>query len=324
MLISTLFSFSVGLIVMLISAQVFLNIVQELSVKWKFSPLFISLVIVALGTNLPELTVTIASLNNGDPGLAMGNIVGSSIANLTIILGIATFFGKVRIGTTKTPKNATLLALLTLLFSVLMLSSVQTSYQVILLSLGVLFSIIYQYILAIHGRNHEDSKLLEIIEKINKKKKYKPMGIYIMLFVGSLIGISIGGKITVNSVEDLAHILNLSTTLLGLTLTAIATSLPELLLALIASKKSENKVVLGTLIGSNIFNLSLFPAIILFSTIGFKIKKFITIKEIFFLLLITVFFYSIIVKNQGTVISKKISIVLMLLFPLFTFFVFYF
>lgn len=324
MLIPAFFSFSVGLIVMLISAQIFLNIVQELSIKWKFSPLFISLVIVALGTNLPELTVTIASLHSDDPGLAMGNVVGSSIANLTIILGIATFFGKVRIGTTKTPKNAAVLAILTILFSVLMLSSVQTSYQIILLSIGVIFSLIYQYMLALHGRLHEDLNLLKLIEKVNKKKKYKPLLVYIILFTGSLIGITIGGKITVDAVENLAQILNLSTTFLGLTLTAIATSLPELLLSLIASKQSENKVVLGTLIGSNIFNLSLFPAIILFSTIDLKIKKFITIKEVFFLLLITALFYSIIVKSQGTIISKKVSIVLMLLFPLFTFFIFYF
>jgi len=148
MLLPTISSFAVGLIVMLISAQTFLNVVRELSVKWKFSPLFISLVIVALGTNLPELTVTIASLNNGDPGLAMGNVVGSSIANLSIILGITTFFGKVRIGTTKTPKNATILMVITLLFAVLTLSSVRTYYQVILMSIAIIFSLVYQYVLA--------------------------------------------------------------------------------------------------------------------------------------------------------------------------------
>jgi len=258
MLLPTISSFAVGLIVMLISAQTFLNVVRELSVKWKFSPLFISLVIVALGTNLPELTVTIASLNNGDPGLAMGNVVGSSIANLSIILGITTFFGKVRIGTTKTPKNATILMVITLLFAVLTLSSVRTYYQVILMSIAIIFSLVYQYVLAKYGRLHEDKKLLALIDKVNKKKKFMHPAIYIILFIGSLIGLTIGGQVTVNSVEDLSLILGLTTTFLGLTLTAIATSLPELMLSLIATKKDENKVVLGTLIGSNIFNLSLF------------------------------------------------------------------
>lgn len=324
MLLSTIFSFGVGLIVMLVSAQTFLNVIQELSIKWKFSPLFISLVIVALGTNLPELTVTIASISNNDPGLAMGNVVGSSIANLSIILGISTFFGKVRIGTTKTPKNAAILLVITLLFSVLILSSVQTYYQIIILATTLLFSLAYQFMLARYGRLHEDKKLLELIDKINKKKKHLPKIVYFLLFVGSLIGLTIGGQVTVNSVEDLSLILGLSTTFLGLTLTAIATSLPELLLALIASNKNENKVVLGTLIGSNIFNLSLFPAIILFSTMSLKIKKLVTIKEILFLLLITTIFYSLVLKKQGTVIQKKVSILLMIIFPLFTLFLFYF
>lgn len=324
MLLPTLFSFSVGLLVMLVSSQTFLNVVQELSVKWKFSPLFISLVIVALGTNLPEFTVTIASLRNNDPGLAMGNLVGSSIANLSIILGTATLFGKVRIGTTKTPKNATILALITVLFSILALSSVRLSYQVMLLLGATTFSLGYQYVLAKYGRLHEDRKLLQIIEKVSKKKKYMPPIAYILLFAGSLIGITVGGQVTVNAVENLSVILGLTTTFLGLTLTAIATSLPELLLSIIATRKNENKVVLGTLIGSNIFNLSLFPAIVLAASTNIRIIKFVTIKDLLFLLLTTAIFYSLVIKKQGTVIDKKMSILLMLIFPLFTLFIFYF
>lgn len=324
MLFPTIFSFSVGLLVMLVSAQTFLNVVQELSVKWKFSPLFISLVIVALGTNLPEFTVTIASLSNNDPGLAMGNVVGSSIANLSIILGITALFGKIRIGTTKTPKNATILAVITVLFSILAMSSVRINYQIILLVLAVLVSLSYQYVLARYGRLHEDKKLLQMIEKVSKKKKYMHPIVYGILFLGSLVGLTIGGQVTVKAVEDLSVILHLTTTFLGLTLTAVATSLPELLLSLIATRKNENKVVLGTLIGSNIFNLSIFPAIILFASTDIRIRKFVTIKELFFLLLITSIFYSLVVKKQGTVIEKKMSILLMLIFPIFTLFIYYF
>lgn len=322
-MISVLFSFVVGLIVMLIAAQVFLNVAKDLSAKWKFSPLFISLVIVALGTNLPELTVTLAAISKNDPGLAMGNVVGSSIANLTIILGVSTLFGKVRVGTTKTPKNSALLVLITVLFAILMLSSVIVAYQIILLLIAIVFSLIYQYTLAKNGRLNEDKKLLELLDKLHKKKKYLPRSAYLLMFFGSLIGLIIGGQITVTSVETLAEMLYLSTTLLGLTLTAIATSLPELLMSVIASNNKDNKVVLGTLIGSNMFNLTLFPAIVLFSTIGYKIRKFITVKEIFFLLLVTVIFYFIVQRNKGETISKKTSLLLISLFPIFTYFVFY-
>jgi Ca2+/Na+ antiporter len=205
-----------------------------------------------------------------------------------------------------------------------MLSSVRSNYQVILLALTLVIALIYQYKLAVEGRLHEDKKFLALVEKLTKRKKQIPKIFYLLLFIGSLIGISIGGQVTVRSVENLSVILGLTTTFLGLTLTAVATSLPELLLSTIASRKEENKVVLGTLIGSNIFNLSLFPAIILFSTMGERIKKFITIKEMFFLLLITALFYSLVIKKQGTVIEKTMSILLILIFPIFTLFIYYF
>lgn len=318
-----IFSFGAGLTVMLVSAQIFLNLTKEFSAKWKFSPLFISIVIVALGTNLPELTVTLAALSNSDPGLAMGNAVGSSIANLTIVLGAATLFGKVRIGTTKTPKNAFLLLFTTFLFSILTLSSVSTTYKVILLSTTLLISLIYQYALAVNGRLHEDKKMLQLIGKLSKKKKKLPGIAYLGLFIGSLIGISLGGNITVNAVEELSHVLHLSTTVLGLTLTAIATSLPELLTSIIASSKKDNKVVLGTLMGSNIFNLTIFPAIILWTTHGVRIKKFISTKEIFFLILSTVVFYFIVKKYNGTTIRKDISIMMITIFAVFSVVIFY-
>ncbi|OIO44791.1 MAG: hypothetical protein COZ34_01610 [Candidatus Pacebacteria bacterium CG_4_10_14_3_um_filter_34_15] len=322
-MLPAIFSFSAGLVVMLVSAKIFLDLVTELSAKWKFSPLFISLVIVALGTNLPELTVTIAALGHGDPGLAMGNVVGSSIANITIILGAATLFGNVRIGTTKTPKNAFLLLLITVLFSVLTLSSVSTIYKVILLSAAVFVSFVYEYILALNGRLHEDKKLLKLIAKLSNKKPKFPKIVYIILFLGSIAGLSVGGNITVNSVTDLSHLLNLSTTVLGLTLTAIATSLPELLMSIIASNKKDSKVVLGTLIGSNIFNLTFFPAIIFISTMGIQIKKFISIKEIFFLLLSTLVFYLLVKKRNGETVSKDISVLLITIFAVYSVFIFY-
>lgn len=322
-MLPAIFSFSAGLVVMLISAKIFLDIAQEFSARWKFSPLFVSLVIVAFGTTLPELTVTISALSHADPGLAMGNAVGSSIANITIVLGAATLFGKVRIGTTKTPKNAFLLLTISLLFSVLALSSIATSYKVIFLLSIICFNFIYQYILAVNGRNHEDKLFLKLLEKLTKKKKKLPAIVYVIMFVGSIAGLGIGGNIAVNSVESLAKILGLSTTILGLTLTAIATSLPELLTSIIASNKKDNKVVLGTLIGSNIFNLTLFPAIILNYTSDLKIKKFVSIKEIFFVMLSALVFYMIVKKYSGKVIPKEVSILLITIFAVYSVFIFY-
>ncbi len=316
-----IFEFITGLTVMLISAKVFLDITQEFSVKWRFSPLFIALVVVALGTNLPELVVTISALQHLDPGLAMGNAVGSSITNLTIVLGLSTFFKNIRVGTTKTPKNALILLITTFLFSVLSLSSILSYYQVAILSITLIMVLSYQYILAKRGRFHEDKKLLAIIEKLHNKRKQLPKIAYLLLFLGSIIGLGIGGNITVTSVESISLTIGISTTILGLTLTSIATSLPELLMSLMSNNKN-NKVALGTLMGSNIFNLTLFPTIILYNSSNYEIKKLISITEIFFLILITTIFYGIIKKYKGKTIPKEISIILITYFIMFILFIF--
>jgi len=316
------FEFIVGLTIMLISAKIFLDITQEFSARWKFSPLFIALVVVALGTNLPELVVTISALKHSDPGLAMGNAVGSSIANLTIVLGVSTLFKNVRVGTTKTPKNAFILLVVTFLFSILSLSSVLPYYQVVILLTTMIMVLSYQYILAKRGRLHEDKKLLQLIEKLSNKRKRLPKTAYLILFIGSIIGLGVGGNITVNSIENISLKIGISTTILGLTLTSIATSLPEMLMSLMSSGKKNNKVILGTLIGSNIFNLTLFPAIILYNTSGYRVRKFISITEVFFLMLITTIFYGVVKKYKGKFISKKISIILITCFIAFTLFIF--
>ena len=201
--------------------------------------------------------------------------------------------------------------------------SVTTIYKVILLITALIFSLSYQYILALNGRLHEDKKLLQLIDKLSKKRRKLPRIVYLILFLGSLAGLSIGGNITVTSVTELSKILHLSTTVLGLTLTAIATSTPELAMSLLASSKKDNKVVLGTLMGSNIFNLTIFPAIILWSTMSVKIKKFISTKEIFFLMLISLVFYVIVKKYNGKIISREISILLISFFAVFSVFIFY-
>lgn len=310
MLLQTLLAFGVGLLIMLASSQVFLNITRRVAAKWKFSPLFISIVLVALGTNLPELTLTLSALVQNDPGFAMGNLVGSSILNITLVLGIATLFSAVRIGTKKTQYNAAILLAVTLLFIGVQFSSLQSFIGAAILLIALMFSLIYQYLAAVSGRFNEDEKIIRLIKRLQNKKAPLPSYIYVLGFIASVIGLGIGGYVTVETVSQLSLILGLSTTVLGLTLTAIATSMPELILTVLASRKHENKVVIGTLIGSNIFNLTLFPALILISSQPIAMAP----TEFVFLLLATLATSLTILYYKGTTIPKKVSFGFLLIF----------
>ncbi|MCA9368718.1 MAG: sodium:calcium antiporter [Pseudomonadales bacterium] len=313
MLLSTLLAFFVGLAVMLIASQAFLNVIQELAAKWRFSPLFISLVIVALGTNLPELTVTGVSLYQHDADLAMANLIGSSIANITLIFGIAVLFNNIRIGTNKSQKNAVLLLAITVLFVILLLSSVSKTNQVIIFVITISAALLYQYLSAKEGRLHEDKRLLDQLQKLYTKKRRYPNFFYAVMLTTTISGLAVGGLVTVNAVNNLAHILGYATSVLGLTLTAVSTSLPELLLSILASRKNENKVVIGTLVGSNIFNLALFPAIVLWLGEQGPISNW----ELYSLLIITIFFSLMLFMYKGRNVAKKVGFGLIAIYLVF-------
>lgn len=313
MLLPTLLSFAVGLAIMLVSSQAFLNVIQELAAKWRFSPLFISLVIVALGTNLPELTVTGVSLYHNDADLAMANLIGSSITNITLIFGVSTLVAGVRLGTNKSQKNAVLLLAITVLFVVLMLSAITITNKGIILAFAISIALIYQYITAKQGSLHEDKRLLDSLQRLYKKKRKHPQLYYFATLVTTITGLTVGGIVSVNAVEQLSVILGYATSVLGLTLTAVATSFPELLLTLLASHKHENKVVLGTLVGSNVFNLSLFPAVILF----FGNQGVFSNWELYALLVISIFFSIMIFMYKGREVPKKVGIALLLFYVVF-------
>lgn len=315
MLLAALFQFVGGIIVLLISAQFLLNVSKAIASKWRLSPLFIGVVVVALGTTLPEMTVTLQSIANHDPGLAMGNVVGSNITNIGLIFGLAVLLGQPKVGTTKTPQDALLLVILSFIF--LIVRSVGWSYQlqgVVLLS-AVLIIVAIQYVSARHGRQHED-KLLRKIAKPDRGAAFYthlPKGARLMALLAAVIGVGIGGKLSVGGVEDLAVLLGLTTTTMGLTLVAVATSLPELITVLIADAHDDDKLLVGTIIGSNMYNLGLFGGILSLA----QQRTYLPLREQLFLIEITLLFALIILFYSSRRIPRYWGVVLVVSFIIF-------
>jgi cation:H+ antiporter len=314
-LTSIIILFFSGVALLLLSSRLLIEISKQLAEKWKLSPLFVSLVLVSLGTNLPELTVLISSLLKGDAGLAMGNIVGSNISNVTLIFGAGIILHSPRIGTVKTQKNNLLMILLTSLFVILEFIPISRFIKGATLLVFLMGFIAYEYSLAKYGQLHEDKNLFKKIEK-KTDKVFNQDGsslISVLAVVGAIFGLGIGSDLIVGSVEQLSTLLNISTTLIGITLVATTTSLPEMITIIIAGARKEDKIVIGTLIGSNIYNLSMFIPILQFSPYRAVLKS----SDLIYLLFSVFFFGYVIISSKGKKVPRIYGFISIAIFIFF-------
>ena len=238
------FSF-LGLFLLLISGDFLVRGAIELSSRLGISALLVSLTIVAFGTSAPELIVAIKATLNGAPGLAMGNVVGSNIANILLVLGLPILLVKLQNDIADTRRSFVFMIFASLLFVFLGMSgSFSWVYGVVLLSLLI-------FILADSFR--QGRKNVENYE--NKSGKLKSWSSIIFFLLLGILGLPLGADILVKNASLLAHDYGISDATIGLTLVAIGTSLPELATTFVAVMRKKADVVLGNLIGSNIFNL---------------------------------------------------------------------
>jgi len=306
----TVVLFILGALLLILSTQLFIKLAERISVSLKLSPLVIGLTVVSIGTSLPELTVSTIAAFRGDMGLAMGNIIGSNIVNVFLVFAVGILIGKLRVGTTKTQRNIYIMSGITgffLLLYFLGMSNIIAGGILLFLALIVTLD---EYVWGVYGRSHEDAK------KYAKRKYSKFSLVDVGKLSGALTGVVAGGILTVTSVEQLSIFLGFSTTILGLSITAIVTSLPELLTTIFSQKDHEEKITIGNLIGSNIYNLALIGGIVL----CFSSWKIITAYEIFMLMLATLTFTVVVVSNKGKIIPKNTGVLMLILFTAYIYF----
>lgn len=300
-------AFIVGVLVLLYSTEIFIRMAVRISSRLRVSPLIIGTTIVAIGTSIPELAVSGIAAANNDPGLAIGNIVGSNIVNITLVLPIGIFIGKLRIGTMKTQRNALLLLAVTAVFALPIIPALPfLSSGVLFLALAAIITI-GEYRLGVIGRDHEDAV------RFHNRKHHHPPSVNATLLALSLAGIVIGGYITVASVEAIARLTGYSTTVLGLSLAAIATSLPELLATIVSQGEHQAKITIGNVMGSNMYNILLIGGIVRLIASPQPIPAI----EWIFLLTVTAGFFAIIKIFSGKVIPKWVGVALLGLFAVF-------
>ena len=250
----TYFLLIIGIFFLIQGANYLVDGSSSLAKKMKVPTLIIGLTIVAFGTSMPELVVNIISAANNEGAIAFGNIVGSNIANILLILGITACITNLKVQHSTTWKEIpfSLLAVITLLiFSItysldkLSLNSIFRFEGIILL----LFFAIFLYYVFELSKNKTDTKNKKIDIKLLSNTK---IVVYIVL---GLIGLYLGGKWTVEGAVALARLFGMSEYFISLTIVAIGTSLPELITSIIAALKKDVDLAIGNVVGSNIFNI---------------------------------------------------------------------
>ena len=212
--------------------------------KFNIPEIIIGLTIVACGTSAPEAAVSISSVISGASGVGVGNILGSNIANILLILGISALIYNLHV-----QKNTVLYEIPFVAFISLLLMFMGWQYGMIShTGAGVLFILflLFLFYLYLVGKNHKDTS--NAIEKMSSLKM-------ILFVVFGIVALVFGAKLTVNSATDIARALNISERVIGLTVIAFGTSLPELVTCIVASVKKHSDIVVGNIIGSNIFNI---------------------------------------------------------------------
>ncbi|MGN0144227.1 MAG: calcium/sodium antiporter [Clostridium sp.] len=289
----------IGFGLLIKGADVFVDGASAIAKKMGIPPVIVGLTIVSIGTSAPELAVSLISSVKGSNNLAIGNVVGSNLFNTLMVLGITTIVLPIIVHKEKVKMDFRVNTIVTILLFILVFDSIWGK-DINKLSridglILVILCIVYMTLLVIKAKKtdmpkSEEDKNINVITKL------------ILMVIGAA-GIVIGGQFVVDSASNIASSLGMSEKLVGLTIVAMGTSLPELVTSVIAALKGENEIALGNVLGSNIFNILLILGTS--SLISPIVVEQGLIADFSFLVIITIFLYILAFFNKEK--EKKIT-----------------
>ena len=291
-----------GLILLVWGADRFIDASSKIALQLGVSELVIGLTLIAFGTSAPEVSVAIASVLNQNANIATGTIVGSNIANIGLVFGISMFAFVGSKGLSKTPLVCFALSVVWLFIALQDLNiNVFESIGFIVILLLFLYGL------------YQESESSE-----SSKKEFEAKEIFFALV--SLTALIIGAQVTVENAEKLALLFGISETVIGLTIIAVGTSLPELAASLAALYKQKGQMIVGNIIGSNVFNIVTVMPIIGFG-IQASIDPQIIANDIWYLIVLSALFLMI-AALQTKISASMLKVGGTLLIGIYSFFVF--
>ncbi|WP_301107443.1 calcium/sodium antiporter [Sporosarcina sp.] len=244
----------VGFALLIKGADFFVNGSSNIARLLRVPPLLIGLTIVAFGTSSPEATVSIIAALEGSSGVAVGNVVGSNIFNITLVVGMAAFLYPLKVDSETIKKQIPFTLLASVALLILMSDVVLQGFGSNVISRGdgfiflLFLSIFMYYVIETGLKSRKDAEIKPPETDISWGKN-------IAVTLLGLAAIIFGGNLVVTNGTEIAYSLGMSETLVGLTIIAIGTSLPELVTSITAALKKESEIALGNIVGSNIFNI---------------------------------------------------------------------
>ena len=243
----------IGFVILIKGADLFVDGASNIALNFKVSKMLIGLTIVAFGTSAPEFAVSVKGLLSGSFDIVLGNVIGSNILNILLILGVAAMIHPLVVKSNTVKKELPITLLITSLFAVLLsdnlfdksMSNNSTRGDGIVL---ILFFLVFIYYLINLMRNKVEDSTDEKVLSLPKS--------FLYTFIG-LVMIILGSNFVVDSASYLAKAFGVSERIISLTIIALGTSLPELVTSVMATKKGEYDIAIGNAVGSNIFNIGI-------------------------------------------------------------------
>jgi len=238
--------FIVGLVALVGGAEILVRAVTKLAAILGISKLIIGLTVVAFGTSAPELAVSIQAGINGETDIMLGNIIGSNISNTLLILGLASLIIPIKVNVSIIKSDAPIMIGVTLLVFFFALNGFISFWECLILSVLLLIYLLFL--------SRQGSAELGTPIKRPEKKLSTTLGYLLLSIVGFILLIS-GARWMIDSALIFAEAAGVSELVIGLTVVAVGTSLPEVVVVLVAALKKERDIAVGSIIGSNILNL---------------------------------------------------------------------
>ena len=243
----------VGFVILIKGADVFVEGASGVAGNFKISKMLIGLTIVSFGTSAPEFAISIKSLLSGSGDIVLGNVIGSNILNILLILGCSSIVHSLTVKSNTVKKELPITMLITILFAVLlsdalfdkgMINQFSRSDGIVL----VLFFTVFLYYLIKMARNKTEEDADKYLISMKKAAIFTIIGI---------VGIVLGSNFVVDSASYIAKAIGVSERMISLTIIALGTSLPELVTSVTATMKGEYDIAIGNVVGSNIFNIGI-------------------------------------------------------------------
>jgi cation:H+ antiporter len=308
-----------GLILLYIGADFLVKGAARLAVMARIKPMVIGVTVVAFGTSSPEFIVSFVAAWSGHINVASGNIIGSNIANIGLILGVSGIIKPILIAKSMISRETYWMLGASLLFWIFAVNGLISQIEGWILFAGIIG---FTFILV--RQSISDRRMNEIVPEVHDGRfkdwpAWKKVVLYFVQVIGGIVVLVWGSDIIVKAATNIAYALNISEVVIGLSLVAFGTSLPELATAIISIIRREKAILIGNIIGSNIFNI-LFVGGTLSGVFGIPISARMIRIDIPLMLLISLFLLPVILKTNR--ISRIFGFLLLVYYVLYILFIY--